>query len=241
MGGLAEGTVSRGLDREQVALILERCLRALATGERVDLRRLGFWRAVRTVERDALWIEREADRIAAIDRQAFEQSGLRRFPLGSGLGALGVLALAGASLAAAAPVVPRERRPLVLLAATALLLGSTHDLAHSLVGRLVGIRFVGLYLGGPIPFEPGLKLDYATYLRARPGQRAIMHAAGALATKLVPFVVLGVATASRAARWVRWALGGLGVALVLTDVVFSTRFSDWKRVRRQLRLGERSG
>ena len=57
-----------------IEAILAGCEHALAAGGKVDLRELGFWRAVSAVKRRREWIERYADRIGAIDRQAFERA-----------------------------------------------------------------------------------------------------------------------------------------------------------------------
>ena len=59
---------------------------------------------------------------------------------------------------------------------------SLHCPAHWLAGRVAGIRFTSYFFGGPFPPRPGLKTDYATYLRADPAARAWMHASGAIVT-----------------------------------------------------------
>jgi hypothetical protein len=61
-----------------------------------------------------------------------------------------------------------------------------------------------------------------------------MHASGAVATKLAPFLALVFFATADAAAWARFALLGLGVLLIVTDVLFSTKTSDWKKVRREL-------
>ena len=50
-------------------------------------------------------------------------------------------------------------------------------------GAWSSIRFTDYFVGGPPPPRPGLKTDYATYLRADPGSRAWLHASGAIATQ----------------------------------------------------------
>jgi hypothetical protein len=97
----------------------------------------------------------------------------------------------------------------------------------------VGIRFTDYFLGGPPPPRPGLKSDYATYLRADPDSRAWMHASGAIATKLAPFVALAFWPGSNAPWWAAAALAAIGVLQIVTDVAFSTRSSDWKKFRRE--------
>ncbi len=63
-----------------------------------------------------------------------------------------------------------------------------------------------------------------------------MHASGAIVTKVVPFALIGAALASGAPLWVAWALVLVGVATIVTDVVWSTRVSDWKRFKREMSL-----
>jgi hypothetical protein len=110
---------------------------------------------------------------------------------------------------------------------------SFHGPAHHLVGWLSGIRFTDYFLGGPPPPRPGIKTDYASYLRADPSSRARMHASGALATKIAPFLALAFAPASEAPWWAVAALAALGVVQIVTDVLFSVRTGDWKKVRRE--------
>jgi hypothetical protein len=64
--------------------------------------------------------------------------------------------------------------------------------------------------------------------------RALMHASGALATKLAPFLALIFVSTADAPAWARLALLGLGTRLIVTDVLFSTKAGDWKKVRREL-------
>ena len=63
-----------------------------------------------------------------------------------------------------------------------------------------------------------------------------MHALGALARKVAPFVVLAFWWAADAPSWAAWAVAALGMLQIATDVVFSTRSSDWKKVARERRV-----
>jgi hypothetical protein len=216
---------SGGMRAEEVEAILAACEQALRAGAGLDLRELGFWRAVSAVKRQPEFVERYADRIGHIDQLAFEERVQLRVPIAVGTMALGSGALLGLGMVA-------TRKSLLLLMGAGLLLGTTHDLGHLVAGRLVGIRFTWWFLDGPTRVQPGLKTDYATYLRVPPRSRAVMHAAGALVTKVVPFAVLPLANQT----WVRRVLVAIGMLQVLTDLVFSTRQSDWKRVRRELRV-----
>lgn len=202
-----------------------------------DLSRLGFWRLLRRVKADPMLSEHWADQAGRIDRKAFEARVRPRFPVWVGNLVLAVETLLGAG---AVVIALRTGNPtlagLALVAAAVAWCVSLHDLAHWAAGRLAGIRFVAYYLGGPFPRRPGLKIDYATYLRASPGARAWMHASGALATKAAPFVALAFWWATEAPAWVAGAVAALGVLLIVTDVLFSTKTSDWKRVKRERRI-----
>ena len=109
-----------------------------------------------------------------------------------------------------------------------------HDLAHWAWGRAVGIRFLCYFLDGPFRVQPGLKTDYATYLRTPPRSRAAMHASGAVASKLAPLVPLVATPLAHAPLWAVLALVGLTLLQIGTDVAFSLKRSDWKKVRREL-------
>jgi hypothetical protein len=63
-----------------------------------------------------------------------------------------------------------------------------------------------------------------------------MHASGAIASKLAPFVSLAFWPASNAPAWAAWAILAIGIGQIVTDVLFSTKSSDWKKVRRERRV-----
>lgn len=199
-----------------------------------DLVRLGFWRLVGRLKLDPAAAHAWADRAGRIDRAAFEARVRPRFPVWLG----NLLLVIGVVLGAAA-VAYGLRTDTPTLAGLAFVVAggawsvSIHDLGHWAAGRLSDIRFLAYFFGGPFPPRPGLKIDYATYLLAAPGARARMHAAGALATKIAPFVALGFALGAGAPLWAILVLIGLGVFQIATDILFSTKASDWKRVRRE--------
>ena len=60
-----------------------------------------------------------------------------------------------------------------------------------------------------------------------------MHASGALASKLAPFLALAWWPASGAPWWAAAALAALGVLQIVTDLTLSTKSSDWKKFRRE--------
>jgi hypothetical protein len=67
-----------------------------------------------------------------------------------------------------------------------------------------------------------------------------MHASGALATKLVPFLLIGAAVAADLPLWAVLVLLVLGVGMVLTDILWSTKKADWKRFQREMRFAQGS-
>ena len=222
---------------------LDRIETAVDGGD-TELGRLGFWRLVALIKRDAELIDRYAEQVGRIDAKAFRARVRFRAPvwvavvlqlLGIGV-AVGLVAFvvwnAGAGAGRALDVELASGVGL-LLAAFALAAG-IHTFAHLIVGRSVGIRFTDFFFAIPPPPLPGLKTDYATYLRTGPSARAWMHASGALATKLAPFAALAFAPAAAAPGWSVAVLVALGVFQIATDVLFSTKRSDWKKVRREL-------
>ncbi len=221
---------------EELQAIFARIEAAVDAGER-DLSRLGFWRAVRQVKRDPALSAHWAETIGRIDRKAFEASVRLRFPvwLGNLVLALGTAA-GGLAVVVAMDASNEVVAGLALVAAAAIWSVSVHCPAHWVVGRLVGIRFTSYTFGGPFPPRPGLKIDHASYLRTPPTSRAWMHASGALATKAAPFVALGFWWATHAPAWAAWACAALGVVQIVTDVLFSTKASDWKKVARERRV-----
>jgi hypothetical protein len=231
-------TRSGGLGSE-----LDRIETAVDAGD-TDVGRLGFWRLVALIKRDDELIERYAEQVGRIDAKAFRARVRYRAPvwvavvlqlLGIGV-SVGVVAFvvwnarAGAGRALDVELASGLGLPLAAFALAA----GTHTFAHYLVGRSVGIRFTDFFFAIPPPPLPGLKTDYATYLRTGPLARAWMHASGAFATKLAPFAVLAFASAAAAPGWAVLVLVGLGIFQIATDVLFSTKTSDWKKVRREL-------
>lgn len=216
-----------------------------------DLSALGFWPLVGRAKRDPDLGGPIPEWIGRIDRKAFESRVRPLFPVWLGnlvlvAGSLVLLAAVAVGLRVADGRIGGEPRAwlggLLVLGAAAGLSVTLHAPAHWFVGRWVGIRFTRYFLDGPFRIQPGVKTDYASYLRTAASSRASMHAAGALASKVAPFVVFAWAYVVHWRRdwellpaWSLWALLGLGVVQILTDVVWSTKYSDWKKVRRELR------
>jgi hypothetical protein len=202
-----------------------------------DLGALGFWPLVGRVKRDPALVERFADQVGRIDGAAFRSRVRFRLPVWVGNAVLLTEAAIGAAAIGVAAVASSET-----VTGIGLVVGGIawavglHSPTHWLVGRLVGIRFTDYFLGGPPPRRPSLKIDYASYLRTPPVRRAVMHASGAISTKLAPFLALAAAPAYEAPTWSVVVLLVMGVGQIVTDVLFSTKTSDWKKVRRELRV-----
>lgn len=213
---------------------------ALATAEQAvergeGLGGTGFWPAVRRVKADPDLVKRYADRMARIDRAAFENWALLTVPVGIGT-ALMLLATVGGAVAIGVSYYPEGEllRTLIFYVGFGILLVTTHGLAHLLVGKLVGMDFTHWFIGTISRPQPGVKIDYATYLRTPARSRAWMHASGAIVTKALPFVFIGAAVAADLPVWAVWVLAIVGVAQIVTDVVWSTKKSDWKKFQREM-------
>lgn len=241
-------------------------IRAEVEAGSTDLKALGFWRLLSKIKRDPALIEAFADQAAAIDRAAFERKFRVRLPVWLGNSVLLLATAALVALVAMAIEIPRTgsfwfiQTPdgdydvlgldargtwpgiLIVVAAGGLSV-TVHDLAHWLWGRVAGIEFSSYFLDGPFRVQPGIKTEYASYLRADPRARARMHAAGAVASKVAPFAVFVPAYLVHRSHgyalfpsWSLWALLALGIVQILTDVVWSRKKSDWKRWRRERRI-----
>lgn len=195
----------------------------------------GFWSVVASVKQHPELADEYADRIAGIDEKAFRNwHPLLTIPIGIGTTLAVVAVLAGLALIGLAYGMDGTTAVIVFYAGVVALLASTHGLGHLVVGWSMGIRFTAWFVAAITYPQPGVKIDYATYLRASPRRRAWMHASGAIATKLVPFLLIGAAIAANLPAWAVWLLLGLGVVMVTTDVLWSTSASDWKKYKREM-------
>ena len=210
--------------------------RELEAGRVADLRTLGFWRAVAAVKRDPELVGRYATRIATIDRAVFRRRVRLVFPMVLGVIVLDLGLFGGLVLLGVATFVDHPWREILVLVAAGALDVTTHGLAHLAVGTLVGIDFTDWFVDLPKRPQPGFKTDYASYLRASPRRRAWMHAAGAIATKLTPFLVIPYAVAIGTETWALLVLLALGVVQIVSDLLYSVKASDWKKFRREMKL-----
>jgi hypothetical protein len=224
------------MDAATVDSVIGTCEHEVASDRTPDIGVLGFWRAVAAVKRDPELIARYADRIARIDREAFRRRVPLHVPAAIGVALLSLGSLFGLAVLWVAAGQSHPLRELAVLIGMGALLVCTHSLGHFVVGSLYGMRFTDFFIDLPRRPQPGLKLDYGTYLRAPARERAWMHAAGAIVSKLVPFAVIPYALAIGAEAWAVAILLAVGVAAVITDVLWSVKASDWKKFRREMRL-----
>lgn len=226
------------LDREIGAELAR--IEAAVEGGSTELGALGFWRIVARVKTDRILIDRHADTIGRIDATVFRAAVRPRFPVWLGNAVLLLVVVASGVLVGVAGAVPTPGWKSVCLVAAGIgwAIG-LHCPTHWVFGWFVGIRFLAYTFGGPPPPRPGLKSDYATYLRADAGSRAWMHASGAIATKLAPFLALPFVPIVGAPWSAALVLLAIGVVQIVTDVRLSTATSDWKRFSRERRVARK--
>jgi hypothetical protein len=211
---------------------------AAVAGGNTDLKALGFWKLVGRAKRDPRLVAAYADDIGRIDQEAFEANNDIRFPIDLGNLVLGAGILAGFGLVWLAGFVHGTMAGVCFIAAAVVLSVAIHCPTHWLAGRFVHIQFTSYLFDGPFPPRPGLKTDYASYLRATANGRAWMHASGALMTKLMPFLVLAFYRKTNAPLWAAFIVLIIGWGQIGTDIFLSTKTSDWKKVRRELRVAK---
>ena len=227
---MTEAAISAPVD---LSADLDRIEAAVQAGN-TDLKALGFWRLVAHVKPDRLLVDRYGDQIGRIDGAAFQAFARFRMPVWVG----NTILLIGAAVGLAAAIVARSVSSetlagFLLIAAGAIWTVTLHCPTHWFVGYMVSIRFTDYFVGGPPPPRPGLKSDYATYLKADPGSRAWMHAFGAIVSKLAPFLALAFWPGSGAPWWSAAALIAIGVITIVTDITMSVKKSDWKKFKRE--------
>lgn len=225
---------SAGMTEAEVRAALDRAAESVERGE--GLGGTGFWKAVGEVKRSPDLSEAFGERIADIDRRAFEDWALLTVPEPLGSVLASSAALVGIGAVGASSYLPAPANWLVFAGGGVALFASTHGLGHVAVGRAAGMRFTHWFVGSVGRPQPGVKVDYSTYLRTPAHRRAWMHAAGAVVTKVLPFALIPAAKAADLPEWMPWALMALGVAQIAIDALWSVEKADWKKFRREMAL-----
>lgn len=227
------------MDRSEVERVLINIEAGLAGDPAAGLGGSGFWKVVSAAKRDPALVAEFAGRIASIDREAFRRWALLTVPLGVGTTIAVAGTVVGLVLVGLCYNAPDPLNGVLLLAGMGVLLFATHGLGHLVVGRLAGIRFTHWFIGSMGRPQPGVKTDYATYLAAGAKQRAWMHASGAIVSKIIPFVLIPAALIAGVPRWSTILLVLVGAVSIITDAIWSTHFSDWKKFRREMAFAKR--
>lgn len=221
-------------------------IEARVSGGDYNLKELGFWKIVAQVRRNPKLAEEFGEQIARIDIAAHKANWIS-VPLWLGhvieilvtLFGLWLLYLALYNSSSSA-------RGMALVGAAFFLSFSLHPLTHYVVGRVLGINFKYYFLHGLYIFfrspgkkwwklEPSLKVDYASYLRASPKARVLMHASGAVVTKLTILLVLLLGVKFNAPVRGIIATVAMLALYMLTDLLYSTKSADWSKVKRELK------
>ncbi len=223
------------MNDKEVEASISACEADLAAGRPIDIKGHRFWKAVAAVKADDSLVDRYADRIGVIDHAAFKSWALYTVPSGTGTTLMVVATIVGLAIILAGYYVDDPWNGIALVLGTLVLLVSTHGLAHMTVGRIQGMQFSNWFIGTISRPQPGVKIAYASYLRTPARSRAWMHASGAIVTKLLPFLLLGAAWGMEAPAWSWWVLVIIGIGQILTDVIWSTKASDWKKYRREMK------
>ncbi len=221
------------MDRSAIEVALQSAEEAVESGK--SLTGTGFWTAVAAVKAAPDLADAYSDRIGAIDRRAFHNWALLRVPLRVGTSLMAAGSVIGLGFVWWSYYLTDLPAAIAFLIGFGILMVTTHGLGHLAVGTVLGIGFTDWFIGTIRMPQPGVKTDYTSYLRASGRARAWMHASGAIATKLTPFALIGASVASGVPSWVTWLLVLVGFATIATDVLWSTKSSDWMKFRRELR------
>ncbi len=219
---------------EEVAEALTRAEQHLERGE--GLAGSGFWKAVRAVKDSTALAGEFSSRIARIDAKAHDDWALLTIPLwvGSILAATGtgtLVWLVGQAYQWAEPW-----NTVAMVVGGFGLMTAVHSPAHLLVGRALGMRYSKWFIGSFQRPQPGVKIEYSSYLTTPPQYRAVMHAAGAVASKLALWLTFWAGFVAEIQLWGLVILGLGAVVTTITDFTIGFKSGDWKKARREWRF-----
>lgn len=190
---------------EDIKPELDRIEEAVLKGDYSDS--ASFWKIVTKVKKEPELTFKFAEQIGRIDQAIFRARAPITVPLK--LGHLIEVALTLFFIFVLYHLISSGVYPgAALIAGTFAIMATIHPLAHYIVGRIFGIKFTFYFPNGPALIEPTIKTDYATYLKAPPKNRAVMHAAGPIVSTLVIIASLAVAGVIEAPSWTFWLLLG---------------------------------
>ena len=170
----------------------------------------------------------------------------RRLSLAQGASLCSIGILFGLALLLAVPYAELlSVRILLSLASWFCLWFFSHDLAHHLVGKILGIRFSYYYIGRsaitklriPVISEVltkipvlGIKIDSTSLTEVAPSRRTLMHASGAISSMILPWIVV-FTVYTLEPFWVGALFTLLTVGNMIFTFYFSSRVGDLYRAR----------
>ncbi|MBI4132570.1 MAG: hypothetical protein HY473_00515 [Candidatus Sungbacteria bacterium] len=137
-----------------------------------------FFELIRAFKNSPELLRSHAKSLGELNREIFLASH-RVFPVG--WGALAEILILVVSIAAGLAAILAKEPALIVIAQIGTVI-ALHPLLHLLAGTLMGIRFLGFYLNGPLRIEPGVKVDYETFLLRTGRRRALFFLAGIAGT-----------------------------------------------------------
>lgn len=227
-------TYSVGVEAAAIEQALAKAETAVEEGD--GLAGTGFWSAVRAIKPDPGLVERYGHRVATIDQAAFAHWAWIRVPLHLGTTLMVLGTAVGLFLIGLAYSLTDMAAVVAFYAGVAVVLTTTHGLGHLVVGTVAGIGFTSWFIASPFRPQPGVKVEYESYLNTPARSRAWMHASGAIVTKSVPFLLIPSAVVAGLPDWAVWGVGVLGIVILVTDIAWSTKSSDWKKFKREMSL-----
>ncbi len=183
-----------------------------------------FWALLQQVKKDRINDDDLLEQIENVSVKRFREKVSFTLNVASG-NALAIIATVAA-------VVLAFRSEWMLYIGALILMTSLHPLSHYLAGSLLGIKFTHYYLDGPARFEPTLRIDYSSYLKASPERRALMHASGVVGTLAAPLIVALMAL-NKGADDAAFNLFILFLLLVVFELLTSTKTGDLMRAKRE--------
>jgi len=193
-----------------------------------------FWKLVNRAKLEKQLSEDTLDRIVGIRDTVFNNLYPPLFSMRQGLVLTAIATLIGAVLVWYAL---QFNQLLFFLVGSALLMVGTHPWGHWFAGKLVGVHYEYFYLDGPARFEPCLKIDYKSYLKASFDTRLIVHASGALTTVLTALTLLFAALATESV-WIRSIAVTIFIVVIITETISWTGIAtgDLNRARKERSL-----
>jgi len=170
-----------------------------------------FYALVKEIRKEPGAISTYAGRLGEINRLIFFSEHRFRVPMVLGTGIELLVFFLAAGLGSATIL---QENSLAIVVAQVLTVSTLHPLAHVLAGKSLGMGFLGYYFNGPMKIEPGVKVDYASFLVRTSKERAFFFFAGVLGTLIPAFFWLMAGFVFPHSFLVRFLLLGITAAFV---------------------------